>query len=255
MWVSEVPTYQQRDFLTEYLSIASASLALIRANECFELSRLKFPRPILDVGCGDGLFASQLFSEPLEAGIDLDAAEVSRAQRSGMYLEAKVASATAIPFPDESFATVFSNGVLEHIPALIDALSEIARVLQPGGQLIATTPCAHFSAYIALPSLANRFWAHWNVLEPEGWAPHLEAVGLRLIRSSHYNSEAAIHAHQRLMPLSIGSWVIRRTTGRWVASSALRRSFVAPVLAKMLRQYYAASVAEGGSIIWIAEKQ
>jgi SAM-dependent methyltransferase len=255
MSADQVATHQDRDFLSEYLSIAPASLALIRANECYELSQLRFARPVLDVGCGDGLFVSQLFAEPLDAGIDLSPGEVARARQSGMYLQAEIASATDIPFPDETFASVFSNGVLEHIAELPAALVEIARVLRKGGQLIATMPCAHFSELIRLSSLTNRLFVHHNLMEPEGWATYLSTAGLRLIESRHYNSPAAVRAHQRLMPLSVGSWIVRRTTGRWTFSAALRRSFLAPFWARILRTYYATSVAVGGSIWWIAEKR
>lgn len=255
MSADQVATYRDRDFLSEYLSIAPASLALIRANECYELSQLRFPRPVLDVGCGDGLFVSQLFREPLDAGIDLNSGEVARARQSGMYLQAEMASATDIPFPDETFASVFSNGVLEHIVELPAALAEIARVLRKDGRLIATTPCAHFSEFIRLSTLSNRVFAHHNLMEAEGWARHLAAAGLKLVESRHYNSPAAVRAHQWLIPLSVGSVIMRRTTGRWTSSAALRRSFLAPFWARVLRTYYATSVAVGGSILWIAEKQ
>lgn len=255
MSADQVATYQDRDFLSEYLSIAPASLALIRDNECYELSQLRFPRPVLDVGCGDGLFVSQLFAEPLDAGIDLNSGEVARARKSGMYLQAEIASATEIPFPDETFASVFSNGVLEHIAELPAALVEIARVLRKGGQLIATMTCTHFSELIRLSSLTNRLFVHHNLMEPEEWATYLSTAGLRLVKSRHYNSPAAVRAHQRLMPLSVGSWIVRRTTGRWTSSAALRRSFLAPSWARILRTYYATSVTVGGSIWWIAEKR
>ncbi|MDP9179971.1 MAG: class I SAM-dependent methyltransferase [Gemmatimonadota bacterium] len=203
----------------------------------------------------DGLFASQLFAEPLDAAIDLNPTEVKRARRSGMYLQAEVASATAIPFPAGSFASVFSNGVLEHVNALPAALVEIARVLRQGGHLIATTSCAHFSELISLPSLTNRLFGHVNLMEPEAWATALSSAGLHLIESRCYNPAAAIRAHQWLLPSSIGATVVRRMTGRWVFSPALRRSFIAPFWARILRPRYATSAAVGGSICWIAEKR
>jgi SAM-dependent methyltransferase len=251
---SYVATHQDRDFLRTYLAIAPAALALIRANECFELSQLKFTRPILDLGCGDGLFAAQLFSEPLDAGIDLSPAEVARAQRSGMYYKAETANATAQPFADGSFATVFSNGVLEHIRELPGALIEIARVLKREGQLIATMPCSHFSDFLTLPSPTNRLFAHVNLLEPQEWAEKLSMVGLRLIRWKHYNSAAAIRAHERLLVLSAPSFVARRISGRWVPWPRLRRAVAVPFWTKMLRPLYATNVEVGGSVWWIAEK-
>jgi len=48
----------ERNYLKEYLKIAPTSLALVRAIECRLLSRIEFKHPLLDIGCGDGLFAS-----------------------------------------------------------------------------------------------------------------------------------------------------------------------------------------------------
>ena len=248
-----VPTFRERDFLSSYLRVAPASLALIRANECHELSQLSFVRPVLDVGCGDGLFASQLFAEPLDAGIDIDASEVARALRSGMYQRVEIGTVTHLPFPDEAYATVFSNGVLEHVPALGAALAEIARVLRPGGQVIATMPCAHFSTLIVLPRQTNRLFQHLNLMEPQEWRGHLMRVGLRLVAHRHYNPPASVRAHQRLMPFALGALVTRRLTGRWLASSRLRR-VAAPAWARLLRRFYAVPRDIGGSIWWIAEK-
>ncbi len=244
---------QHRDFLSEYLTVAPASLALIRANECFELSQLAFMRPVLDVGCGDGLFASQLFAEPLDAGLDLNADEVKRARRSRMYHHVERASAACIPFPNDSFATVFSNGVLEHVRELDAVLAEIARVLRPNGRLIATMPCAHFSQLIVLPTLTNWLFHHVNLLEVESWAARSAAVGLSLIAHRHYNSPAAIRAHQWLMPFSVGAFIARRTTGYWVPWPSLRRPFIAPLWAKLLRRFYATPCELGGSLWWVAE--
>ena len=46
----------------------------------------------------------------------------------------------AIPFPDSSFDTVIHHNVLEHVPNDHKALTEIARVLKPGGRTILTVP-------------------------------------------------------------------------------------------------------------------
>ncbi|MBK9290633.1 MAG: methyltransferase domain-containing protein [Bacteroidetes bacterium] len=47
---------------------------------------------------------------------------------------------TALPFPDESFDLLMANHVLEHIKAEQKALSEIHRVLRPGGMAILQVP-------------------------------------------------------------------------------------------------------------------
>ncbi len=48
--------------------------------------------------------------------------------------------ASKLPFADESFDTVFCCSVLEHVPRPWEALSEIRRILAPGGTLIISLP-------------------------------------------------------------------------------------------------------------------
>ena len=53
----------ERRLLKPYLMNAPMSLALYRALECEVLANRDFIPPLLDVGCGDGIFASVLFAE------------------------------------------------------------------------------------------------------------------------------------------------------------------------------------------------
>jgi SAM-dependent methyltransferase len=46
----------------------------------------------------------------------------------------------AMPFPDGAFDTVICNNVLEHVPDDHKAMTEIARVLRPGGRALLTVP-------------------------------------------------------------------------------------------------------------------
>jgi len=51
-----------------------------------------------------------------------------------------IGSALQVPFADNSFETLVSTEVLEHVPAPLQALREMRRVLKPGGFLILSTP-------------------------------------------------------------------------------------------------------------------
>lgn len=66
--------------------------------------------------------------------------------------------ATRLPFADASFDAVFTFYALEHIHPLDDHLSEIERVLKPGGQLVGGIPCEGGLAWGAGRMLTSRRW-------------------------------------------------------------------------------------------------
>ena len=95
----------------------------------------------LDVGCGGGYLSEELARlgfnvsgvDPAPASL---AAAQSHAKQSGLTIDYRVAQAESLPFPDGSFDLVTCCDVLEHVQDLDRTLSEIARVLKPGGIFI-----------------------------------------------------------------------------------------------------------------------
>jgi SAM-dependent methyltransferase len=71
-----------------------------------------------------------------------------------------VSDISSIPLPDRSFDGIICTEVLEHVPNLLLALDEFARLLKPGGRLIITAPfCSltHFAPY----HFATGFSRYW----------------------------------------------------------------------------------------------
>ena len=92
---------------------------------------------VLDVGCGQGIdLAKYALGGAHAVGVDLTPrhVELAAAHLHSMGLEARVvqADAEALPFDDESFDRVSSNGVLHHTSDMPTALREIRRVLRTG---------------------------------------------------------------------------------------------------------------------------
>jgi ubiquinone/menaquinone biosynthesis C-methylase UbiE len=96
---------------------------------------------ILDVGCGDGEFAIELWQRGARVtGIDaspqmIDAAR-ARAQRQGADIRFEIATAQALPFEAAAFDRVVAVTVLCFLADGQPTLSEIARVLRIGGRFV-----------------------------------------------------------------------------------------------------------------------
>jgi SAM-dependent methyltransferase len=95
------------------------------------------PRRLLDAGCGSGEFAERaarvLGCEAV--GVDRSERMVELTRERGV--EAVNASVEHLPFADGEFDAVSANWMLYHLPDLDRGLSELARVLRPGGRLVA----------------------------------------------------------------------------------------------------------------------
>jgi SAM-dependent methyltransferase len=120
---------------------------------------------VLDFGCGQGEFVALARREGLDAqGCDwyagpwawlFDDVKKNPALRDHIR---QIAPDGRLPFADARFDAVTSNMVFEHIADFEQPVSEIARVLKPGGLFVALFPSRElwFEQHVGLP-LAHRF--------------------------------------------------------------------------------------------------
>jgi len=99
-------------------------------------------KQVLEVGLGEGADSERLIRRGARwSGVDLTAESIERVRtrlslRDLPYDELRQGSVLDLPFADGSFDTVFSHGVLHHVPDIAAAQREIHRVLRPGGELV-----------------------------------------------------------------------------------------------------------------------
>jgi SAM-dependent methyltransferase len=108
---------------------------------------------VLDMGCGAGRHAFEMYRRGGDVvAFDQDADELSNVRDLfvamkeagevplGAEADVKEGDALALPFADGEFDRVVAAEVLEHIPADIQAIEELARVLRPGGTMAVSVP-------------------------------------------------------------------------------------------------------------------
>ncbi len=108
----------------------------------FLLSEARPGDRALDLGCGAGEFTAVLADAGADVvGVDVAEAALGRARSAHPELEFQLAPFDGpLPFPDAAFDLLWSSEVIEHVADTARWLSEVRRVLSPGGRLLLTTP-------------------------------------------------------------------------------------------------------------------
>lgn len=256
------PMRFQSDFLRRYLQVAPAALAIERSLECDLLAAQDFQRPVLDIGCGDGVFAAVLFADKIDLGIDYDPAEIARARGYERYDALVVCGGNDIPRPDASFRTIFSNSVLEHIPDLLPVLREAHRLLAPGGRFYVTIPTDQWERNVLPARLLlglgltgaakaygrwyNRFWNHYHAYPVERWRALFAEAGFRVAEQKTYAPANVTTSLDTLTAFALPSLFTKRLLGRWILAPGIRKAFVGMAQAPLSR-FVAAMRASKGS--------
>lgn len=258
--------------LLEYLQKVPTSLALIRAIEASLFSKITMEKPVLDLGCGDGLFAH--FISPnhrVDYGVDINEGELELAKKTGLYQQLAKADIHRLPFANETFSTVFSSSTLEHISNLEEALLEINRILKPGGKLITTSPSAYYSRYLffaPLPFLGNIYikinnliFGHRNLLKKEDWQKIFTESNFTLKTAFYYNSKTIICLYDLYLLIAIPSFFLKRLLNRYFLINKLRQitayldyKILVEHYQKEARETFQENRSQGGSIFLVAEK-
>jgi mutator protein MutT len=226
-----------RDFLWPQLQSLPYFRALLRAVEANQYQDLDLPEPVLDLGSGDGHFASVAFDSPLDVGLDpwWEPLDESR-QYAGVYKGLVQAEGAEMPFPEGHFASALSNSVLEHIVHIDEVLADTARVLRPGAPFLFCCPNDGYARELSVPNLLGglglnglaRRYRDWfmrmsrtqHADPPEAWQARLERAGFQLVRYWHYFSPAALRMLEWGHYLGAPTLLVRKLFGRWIIAPA-----------------------------------
>lgn len=273
-----------RDYLIELLDAYwfAPPVALWRAVELRAVDELQYRRPLLDLGCGDGLIGQILFGSERQADVGLDPwmGQLRKAAEVGVYRHVDQGLGHALPYVDGFFSTVFSNSVLEHIPDVRPVIREVSRVLSPQGQFIFTVPSDAFRCMLdgyaarmeaedpegaeAYARAIDEHLEHYHYYTPQEWEDLLSAAGMRLIGADYYMPPEVERLWDQMAKrfraqgrLSLWEMAVSPRL-RVLGYQRILRRAVVRYLGRRWRPYYEKRVqsgAKGGGLLIVAQRK
>jgi len=154
---------------------------------------------ILDVGCGIGgttRYMASLLPDSKITGITLSPEQAKRAtalaaERGVANAEFKVMDALAMDYPDDSFDVVWGCESGEHMPDKQKYVTEMARVLKPGGRMVIATWCQRDGDFTEEEDKALDFlykeWSHPYFISISDYATLLEKdAGMTAVKTDDW---------------------------------------------------------------------
>lgn len=155
---------------------------------------------VLDAGCGGGATMESLRRYGRVRGMEYAPEAVAYNQEQGR--DVVEGSIEAMPFGEESFDLTLALDVIEHVPDDWQALTELHRVLRPGGSVLVTVPALNllWSAH----DVANGHYRRYTTGELR---TRVEGAGFEVVELSYFNTLLfpAVLAARKLRPKSSGS--------------------------------------------------
>lgn len=271
-----------KDYLKEYLRSYDwdPSKSMLRAIEARLLCPIELKMPILDIGCGDGTFASVALPGLRAVGFDRVFRAVSQAKRARFYTGLAVCDAARVAIKDASFNSVLINSFLEHITDtdLEGVVREAHRVLREKGRAVVTLNNASFGdadpiieslkrvgldgAAAAWRKRRDRRLALVSLKDHSFWSELFQRAGFRLIESRAYlssDSERRFFLWVYLQYFGIGRiniGAIVRIISRGLTRVGIEahRTALASIFGRILRKDYCADPERGSCSFFVLEK-
>jgi SAM-dependent methyltransferase len=183
---------------------------------------------VLDLGCGSAPLRAELAGRGY-IGLDTSAAELAAARAAGAGLLLR-ASAAAIPLRGASVDVVACSMSLMVFSPLPQVLAEIARILRPGGLLVATVPAGgplrgrDLVTAAGLLAALGRSPGYPAGSELRRLPAHLAQAGLRLIRDERRRFGYRLHDRAGAAGFLFSLYLPGLPAARWPIAGAYLRS-------------------------------
>lgn len=178
-WGSKATIKRLKNINTAYPEVIELLLSLTNEkSNCIEL------------GCGSGTYAIELLANKrncIASDFSKDALELAKIKGRELYnieVPTQVVDIYNIPYPDNAFDLIFSDGLIEHLD-IPKALQETKRALKPGGWMVAKVPAGSLLykiVFYLLSPVENRPYEAW--LSKKEWQEKLIDSGFQNIEIS-----------------------------------------------------------------------
>lgn len=237
-----------KEYFERFIKVAPISHALWRSVEAVEFSKIDIKPPSLDLGCGYGEFSSIVLPK-LDLGVDINSADLEIAAKTKQYQKVEVADARKLPYQSDSYSTVVSVSVIEHIDSIERVIEEVQRVLRQGGTFVFSTPTTYMHQNLLFVNifrslkltffaecyvwLHNKVFQHKSIKSPEWWRNTLESSGFTIREFKGTISPRLLHLHELFLLLAVPSQVCRIIFGkRMIIFPRLRTKWFSPLFSK-----------------------
>lgn len=195
----------------------------------YQLSELVANKKVVDIGCGHGS------NRPI---VEAAGGEWTGVEPFEGGAHTVVGDAENLPFDDNTFDIAVMDAVLEHIPDVGKAFTEVARVLKPGGKFIgyvAFMECFHEISYSHLSFKALEHYANINGMRLEKIAGG-SAFGI------DYHLSVLLYPIpskllRKFIAASIRGWIKLKSRMAWIGLR-YKRKMPAAEARDMARLYY-----------------
>jgi 2-polyprenyl-6-hydroxyphenyl methylase/3-demethylubiquinone-9 3-methyltransferase len=125
----------------------------------------------LEVGCGGGLLSEEIarmgfYTNGIDPSENSIHTAIGHAESNGLQISYKTGTGEALPYRDKSVDIVFCCDVLEHVRDLAKVISEISRVLKPGGIFCFDTINRTTTSKLIAIKIAQE-WRQWAFAPPD----------------------------------------------------------------------------------------
>jgi ubiquinone/menaquinone biosynthesis C-methylase UbiE len=215
----------------------------------YQQAGLAQARAVLEVGCGTGVIAGELarLSSARVVGLDVNAEGLAFARRQGCGVTYVQGDAHALPFPGGCFDVVVCHYLLLWLAAPAQGVREMARVIRPGGCVLACAEPDYGGRVDHPPELATLGRLQAEALRRQGADPEMGRRLGELFAAAGLQATVGVMAGRWRLPASPDA----EFEAEWAMREHDLAGLLSPEELRRLRSADRQALADGRRILFV----